>query len=161
VTQHASVCNHVSTRDEKNAIKVAFQSRDLAIPCCPLCRIHPRFNTSDERPNFLGRYTGRQPGSATLTTTLALAGGTTGRPRSTFPKTLATAVVLRRKQMGETSATTLHTCTVHNLYFVSYKKWLARHEQVITLQRLRLYGTKNISPICFLVSPRFSLHCLP
>ena len=27
---------------------------------------------------------------------------------------------------------------------VSYKKWLAGHEQVNTLQRLRLYRTKNI-----------------
>ena len=46
---------------------------------------------------------------------------------------------------------------------VSYKKWLAGHEQVNTLQRLRLYGTKDIlsNLTCLLDSPRFSLHCLP
>jgi hypothetical protein len=53
---------------------------------------------------------------ATHTKTLALAGRTTGRPRSTFLKTLATAVVSRRNtsQMGQ-NVYHDHPFTVHSL----------------------------------------------
>jgi hypothetical protein len=100
--------------------------------------------------------------SATPTKTFALAGRTTGRPLSTFLKTLATAVVSRRNtsQMGQ-NVFHDHPFTVHSLCLFLIKSGSPDMSKPSLYSFFTFTEPSISSPTCLLISPRFSLRWSP